>query len=64
MMKNKPVTRHERNAESQYQGFGVRRAETLSNTFDILWDEPARSDDEEEMRRFRNGEDSRYLPLN
>ena len=28
-----------------------------------LWDEHAKSDDEEEMRRFRNGEDLRYLPL-
>jgi hypothetical protein len=31
--------------------------------FDILWDEHANSDDEEEMRGFRNGEDLRYLPL-
>lgn len=31
--------------------------------FDILWDEHAKSDDEEETRRFRNGEDTRYLPL-
>ena len=31
--------------------------------FDILWDEHAGSDDEEEMRRFRRGEDVRYLPL-
>jgi ATP-dependent DNA ligase len=31
--------------------------------FDILWDEHASSDDEEESRRFRNGEDLRYLPL-
>jgi hypothetical protein len=31
--------------------------------FDILWDEHPKSDDEEEMRRFRIGEDLRYLPL-
>jgi len=29
----------------------------------VLWDEHAWSDDEEERRRFRNGEDVRYLPL-
>ena len=40
-----------------------RRAEPLFCAFDILWDEHAKSDDEEEMRRFRNGEDLRYLPL-
>jgi hypothetical protein len=34
-----------------------------SYAFDILWDEHAWTDDEEEMRRFRNGEDLRYLPL-
>lgn len=31
--------------------------------FDILWDEHPWSDEEEEQRRFRNGEDVRYLPL-
>lgn len=40
-----------------------RRAEPLFYAFDILWDEHAKSDDDEEMRRFRNGEDLRYLPL-
>lgn len=40
-----------------------RRAEPVFYAFDILWDEHAWSDDEEEMRRFRNGEDTRYLPL-
>jgi ATP-dependent DNA ligase len=40
-----------------------RRAEPVFYAFDILWDEHATSDDEEEMRRFRNGEDTRYLPL-
>jgi bifunctional non-homologous end joining protein LigD len=40
-----------------------RRAEPLFYAFDILWDEHPQSDDEEENRRFRNGEDLRYLPL-
>jgi bifunctional non-homologous end joining protein LigD len=40
-----------------------RRAEPIFYAFDILWDEHAKSDDEEEQRRFRNGEDLRYLPL-
>jgi bifunctional non-homologous end joining protein LigD len=40
-----------------------RRAEPVFYAFDILWDEHAWSDDEEEMRRFQNGEDNRYLPL-
>jgi ATP-dependent DNA ligase len=40
-----------------------RRAEPVFYAFDTLWDEHARSDDDEEMRRFRNGEDTRYLPL-
>jgi len=40
-----------------------RRAEPVFYAFDILWDEHTWSDDEEEMRRFRYGEDVRYLPL-
>jgi len=40
-----------------------RRAEPFFYAFDILWDEHAWSDDEQERRRFRNGEDVRYLPL-
>jgi bifunctional non-homologous end joining protein LigD len=40
-----------------------RRAEPVFYAFDILWDEHARSDDEDEMRRFRNGEDTRFLSL-
>ena len=40
-----------------------RRAEPVFYAFDILWDEHAKSDDDEETRRFRNGEDTRYLPL-
>jgi bifunctional non-homologous end joining protein LigD len=47
----------------QFRDLLFRRAEPLFYAFDILWDEHARSDDEEEMRRFRNGEDVRYLPL-
>jgi bifunctional non-homologous end joining protein LigD len=47
----------------QFRDLLFRRAEPFFYAFDILWDEHARSDDEEELRRFRNGEDSRYLPL-
>jgi len=50
-------------AEPQFRDLLFRRAEPVYHAFDILWDEHARSDDEEEMRRFRNGEDTRYLPL-
>jgi bifunctional non-homologous end joining protein LigD len=47
----------------QFRDLLFRRAEPMFYAFDILWDEHASSDDEEEMRRFRNGEDLRYLPL-
>jgi bifunctional non-homologous end joining protein LigD len=47
----------------QFRDLLSRKAEPFFYAFDILWDEHARSDDEEEMRRFRNGEDTRYLPL-
>ena len=47
----------------QFRDLLFRRAEPVFYAFDILWDEHARSDDEEETRRFRNGEDIRYLPL-
>lgn len=47
----------------QFRDLFFRRAEPLFYAFDILWDEHAKSDDEEEQRRFRNGEDLRYLPL-
>lgn len=47
----------------QFYDLLFRRAEPVFYAFDILWDEHARSDDEEEMRRFRNGEDTRYIPL-
>lgn len=48
----------------QFRDLLFRRGEPVFYAFDILWDEHASSDDEEEMRRFRNGEDTRYLPLN
>jgi bifunctional non-homologous end joining protein LigD len=47
----------------QFRDLLFRRSEPLFYAFDLLWDEHSRSDDEEEMRRFRNGEDLRYLPL-
>jgi bifunctional non-homologous end joining protein LigD len=47
----------------QFRDLMFRRAEPLFYAFDILWDEHAWSDGEEERRRFRNGEDIRYLPL-
>jgi bifunctional non-homologous end joining protein LigD len=47
----------------QFRNLLFRRAEPFFYAFDILWHEHARSDDEEEMRRFRNGADTRYLPL-
>jgi ATP dependent DNA ligase domain len=47
----------------QFRDLLFRRTEPLFYAFDMLWDEHAKSDDEEEMRRFRNGEDLRYLPL-
>ena len=42
--------------QPQFRKLLFRRAEPFFYAFDILWDEHARSDDEEEMRRFRNGE--------
>jgi bifunctional non-homologous end joining protein LigD len=51
------------NGKPQFRDLLFRRAEPVFYAFDILWDEHAKSDDEEEMRRFRNGEDLRYLPL-
>lgn len=47
----------------QFTDLLCRRAEPFFYAFDILWDEHAWSDDGEETRRFRNGEDTRYLPL-
>ena len=40
----------------QFRDLLFRRAEPFFYAFDMLWDERARSDDEDEMRRFRNGE--------
>jgi bifunctional non-homologous end joining protein LigD len=47
----------------QFEALLFRRGEPRFMAFDILWDSHALTDDEEEMRRFRNGEDTRYLPL-
>jgi bifunctional non-homologous end joining protein LigD len=47
----------------QFRDLRFRRAEPLFYAFDILWDEHGRSNDKDEMRRFGNGEDLRYLPL-
>jgi bifunctional non-homologous end joining protein LigD len=47
----------------QFRDLLFHRAEPVFYAFDILWDEHAKSDDDEETRRFRNGEDLRYLPL-
>jgi bifunctional non-homologous end joining protein LigD len=46
----------------QFRNLLFRRGEPFFYAFDILWDEHARTD-EDEMRRFRNGEDTRYLPV-
>ena len=47
----------------QFRDLLFRRAEPFFYVFDLLWDEHAWSDDEEERRRFRSCEDTRYLPL-
>ena len=47
----------------QFRDLLFGRAEPFFYAFDLLWDEHAWSDDEDEMRRFRNGENTRYLPL-
>lgn len=44
----------------QFRDLLFRRAEPVFYAFDILWDEHAKSDDEEEMRRFRNGRDATF----
>jgi bifunctional non-homologous end joining protein LigD len=53
----------DRYGKSQFNNLLFRRAEPLFYAFDLLWDEHAWSDDEQERRRFHNGEDVRYLPL-
>lgn len=53
----------EADGKPQFRDLLFRHAEPVFYAFDILWDEHARSDDEEETRRFQNGEDLRYLPL-
>lgn len=53
----------EAQGKAQFRDLLFRRAEPVFYAFDILWDEHAKTDDEEEARRFRNGEDTRYLPL-
>src|SRR5690349_20517132 len=42
----------------QFRDLLFRRAEPFFYAFDLLWDEHAWSDDEQERRRFRNGEDT------
>jgi bifunctional non-homologous end joining protein LigD len=51
------------NGKPQLRDLLFRRAEPFFYAFDVLSDEHAWSDDEMEMRSFRNGEDTRYLPL-
>jgi len=51
------------NSKPQFRDPLFRRAEPVFYAFDILWDEHAKSNDEEENRRFRNSEDLRYVPL-
>jgi ATP-dependent DNA ligase len=48
---------------TNFRNLLFRRAEPFFYAFDILWDAHPWSDDEHERRRFRNGEDVRYLPL-
>jgi bifunctional non-homologous end joining protein LigD len=47
----------------QFRDLLFRRAEPLFYAFDILWDEHAWSDDDDERRRFSKGDDLRYRPL-
>jgi ATP-dependent DNA ligase len=53
----------DQHGKPQFRDLLFRRAEPFLYAFDILWDEHAWSDDEQERRRFRNGEDLRHLPL-
>jgi bifunctional non-homologous end joining protein LigD len=47
----------------QFRNLLFRRGEPRFMVFDLLWDTHGHSDDEAEMRRFANCEDTRYLPL-
>jgi bifunctional non-homologous end joining protein LigD len=49
--------------KSQFRDLMFRRYEPVFYAFDILHDQHAWSDDEQERHRFRNSEDLRYLPL-
>jgi hypothetical protein len=49
--------------KAQFRDLLFHRAEPFFYAFDLLWDEHTWPDNEVEMRRFRNGEDTRYLPL-
>jgi bifunctional non-homologous end joining protein LigD len=53
----------DQHGKTQFNNLLFRRGEPLFYAFGLLWDEHAWSDDEQERRRFRNGEDTRYLPL-
>ena len=48
---------------SQFNELLFHRAEPHFYAFDVLWDQHAKTDDENENRRFRNGEDLRYERL-
>jgi ATP-dependent DNA ligase len=43
----------DRNGKPQFRNLLFHHSEPVYYAFDILWDEHSRSDDEEEMRRFR-----------
>jgi len=51
------------NGKPQFRDLLFRRAEPLFYAFDILWDEHAKTDAEQENQLFRNDEDLRYLSL-
>jgi bifunctional non-homologous end joining protein LigD len=53
----------DQHGKTDFKSLLFRRQEPCFYAFDVLWDQHAWSDDEEERRRFRNGEDVRYLPL-
>jgi ATP-dependent DNA ligase len=53
----------DQHGKSQFNNLLFRRGEPFFYAFDLLWEEHAWSDDEQERRRFRNGKDLRYLPL-